>query len=184
MDKIKGLLKFVGRTLYENKGFILILIAIFVFRFYFISVDVVKGTSMEPTLHNEDVVMVDSKIYKLLELDRYDVIVFENSKSQEESFLVKRVIAFPGETVEMKQGILYINGEEIDAPDYVNEFNYATADFSSSIVPEDHLFVLGDNRSVSLDSRDQTRVGFVPYDTIRGKVFFRQKPIKDFGFIK
>ncbi len=184
MDKVSNVLKGVGKIIYNNKGFILILIAIVVFRFYFVSLDVVVGTSMEPTLHDDDIVMVDTKFYKVFELDRYDVIVFENFKSEEETYLVKRIMAFPGETVSIQQGVLYINGEEMEVPGHVNDFNYATNDFSEREVPEDHLFVLGDNRSVSLDSRDEARVGFVSYESIHGKVFFRQKPIKDFGFIK
>ncbi len=177
-------LKTLGSLIYDNKGFILIITLIIFVRVYVITIDQVVGTSMEPTLSDGDVVVVDTKIYKITELDRFDVIVFENEKDPEETYLVKRVIGFPGEIVEIREGTLYINDEVVEVEEHVDSFNFLTGDFKSSEVPENHYFVMGDNRVVSLDSRDSSRVGFVSEESIHGKVVIRQKPIKNIGFVK
>ncbi|MFV0499047.1 MAG: signal peptidase I [Bacilli bacterium] len=176
MNKIMQIIK-------ENTVFIIALILILVIRFYFISIDVVVGSSMEPTLSNDDVVIVDSKFYKLTELERFDIIIFDNDKSNEEFYLVKRVIGLPGETVEMKNNELYINGNKIKVSSEILRMNQKTLDFNSGVIPQNHYFVLGDNRELSLDSRSED-VGYVSKNNITGKTIFRQRPFNKMGFVK
>ncbi|MFV0424784.1 MAG: signal peptidase I [Bacilli bacterium] len=184
VDFIKKILKGIFKLIYGNLGFIIILGIIVVFRLYFVEIDSVVGTSMEPTLYNEDVVMVDTKIYKFTGLDRFDIIVFDNDDSEEEEYLVKRIIGLPGEVVEIKDGELLIDNKVIEVDENIMEFNQVTNNFNSGVIPEGHFFVLGDNRVVSLDSRSVEYVGFVSEETISGKVVFRQRPVKNMGFVK
>lgn len=183
----KSILQRIFEVILNNKFFIITVVVILLFRFYFIAIDIVVGESMDPTLRDEDIVIVDSQFYKINKLDRYDIIVFEhgetnnNGKSQER-FLVKRIIGLPGETVSVKSGKLYINGKEMKN-EVTDPFNTSTYDFESEVVPENHYFVLGDNRAVSLDSRS-SQVGFVSEEAIRGQVIFRQKPLSEIGFVK
>ncbi len=183
LEKIKEAILFIFKLIFKNKGFLTLIAIILIYRFVFISVDTVVGESMLPTLRNDDVVIVDKQIYKLTELDRFDIITFDIDETEGENFLVKRVIGFPGETVEIKDGVLYIDGKKTEVEEHVKIFNAQTNDFKSEVVPEGHYFVLGDNRAVSLDSRSSL-VGFVSEDTIHGKVIFREKPFNSMGFVK
>lgn len=121
----------------------------------------IKDHSMEPTLNIGDKVKVDLDYYKENKPKRDDFIVFK-FKTREETF-VKRVIAIEGEKVEMQNGTVYINDAELQ------EF-YAQKDnsnFTLKTVSEDFVFVLGDNRDYSFDSRDW---GFLPMSRVIGKV--------------
>lgn len=183
----KSIKKHITDFLYNNKFFFITIIVLLIFRIFFISINVVVGESMEPTLHDDDVVIVDTKFYKYTKLDRNDIIVFEQDLENiegtlEEKYLVKRIIGLPGESVAIKSGKLYINDKEVDN-DITAEFDLITNDFESTVIPEGKYFVLGDNRTVSLDSRS-SYIGFVDEESINGHVVFREKPFKDFGFVK
>ncbi len=158
---------------------------IFVFiRTFFISNYVVEGKSMEPTLENGNKLIVNKISYQIGELNRFDVIVFHHNK--EEDF-VKRIIGLPGDKIEYQNDELYINGEKIAEPYLEKQRDEAfgsrlTGDFTLlelrgvETVPEGELFVLGDNRLESWDSR---HFGFISMDQVVGKVNLRYWPIDE-----
>ena len=137
----------------------------------------VKGQSMEHTLSEQDRVLVNKLSYRLHDPNRGDVIVLErhgNSVSAED--LIKRVIAVPGETIEIKSCEVYINDIRLIEP-YINQDDAVLADLSSrcgtpnmgaKTIGKDQVFVMGDNRAHSGDSRS---FGAVPYDDIVGRAF-------------
>ncbi|WP_152654875.1 signal peptidase I [Oceanobacillus sp. CFH 90083] len=161
----------------------LLLIAVFlIIRTSLFENYVVNGKSMEPTLYDGNLMMVNTFTNNITNIHRFDVIVFHAS---EENDYVKRVVGLPGETVEYKNDQLYVNGEYI-SEDFLQqekentEATPLTEDFTllqvtgEKTVPEDQLFVLGDNRGDSLDSRS---IGFVPVEKVVGKVDITYWPI-------
>ena len=135
----------------------------------------VEGDSMLPTLHWYDMIVVSDLFYTP---KNKDIVVF---KPPSESFngtpLVKRVIAISGQTldIDFDSGEVYVDGIVIDEP-YINEITNRRLDFSGPVtVPEGYVFVMGDNRNHSADSRD-SRIGFVDTRCILGKVLFLMIP--------
>src|SRR6185503_8195924 len=118
----------------------------------------VDGFSMNPTLQNGEYILVNRLAYKTGEPDRGDIIVF----SQDGQDLIKRVIGLPGETVNISEGIVTINGQELQEP-YIAQDPLYVGEWT---VPEGYLFVLGDNRN---DSRDSHQWGLLPVENIIGK---------------
>ena len=121
----------------------------------------VDGFSMNPTLQNGEYILVNRLAYKTGEPERGDIIVFKlpNDEGQD---LIKRVIGLPGETVKIGDGVVTINGQELQEPYIAQDPMY----FGEWMVPEGHLFVLGDNRN---DSRDSHQWNFLPQENIIGK---------------
>lgn len=154
----------------------------FVCREFLFSPLVVKGASMLPTYENQDVIIIS----KVSEINRFDQIVFE--APYEEEYYIKRVIGLPGDTVEMKDDMLSVNGETFEEP-YVNRENEdpfqkrVTQNFTleeltgDKTVPEGYLFVLGDNRLRSSDSR---HYGLIPIESVLGESKLRIYPLADF----
>ena len=151
---------------------VVLLLTNFVFRFV-----VVSGSSMEPTLHDRNRLFV----YRLgYEPENGDIIVFE-PKGAPKQYYVKRVIATEGQTVNIENGDVYVDGKKL------NE-GYIAAKIMSDYpgqypktVPEDCVFVLGDNRNASRDSRDEAGVGMVEEKSIVGKALFRVFPFNEIG---
>lgn len=149
---------------------------------------VVDGVSMMPTLENGDRMIVNKIGYTIGEPKRFDVVVFH---APEEKDYIKRVIGLPGDEVEYRDDILYINGEPFEEP-YLDQYKSEIADspltedftleekIGSKTVPADHIFVMGDNRRKSKDSR---HIGAVGIDKIIGSTKVVFWPIKDFGVI-
>ena len=165
---------------------ILIAFVIAVVVLQFIKPTVVKQRSMEPNFYTNDYLFVSRQSYKLLggDPERGDVIVFRSDLVTEDGrtkLLIKRVIGLPGARVEIHDGKVFVNGEAIDDSYTMDQFTAGTMD--EITVPEDSLFCMGDNRTVSVDSRS-SKVGCVPYDAIMGKVVFRLLPFKNIGVIK
>ncbi len=179
-DKKKFSDLFIVRLIMDNKFFILFIALIIIVRVYVISINEVVNISMEPTLNEGDVVMIDKKIYNLTGFDRFDVVVFNYSESDEEKFLIKRVIGLPGETVEMVDGVLYVDGEEIELDEDMATLNIDTNDFNSGVIADDEYYVLGDNRMNSLDSRS---FGSVNKDEMVGHAFLKFRPLSEFKFL-
>lgn len=123
---------------------------------------VVNGHSMEPTLHDGERVIVNKLVYRFRQPRRGEIVVFRYPKDPAKDF-IKRVVAVPGDTVEMRRGKLFLNGQPVDES-YAVGFGYGN--FSEKVVPPGHYFVLGDNRSNSEDSR---MFGFVAANQIIGK---------------
>ncbi|MCI0765569.1 signal peptidase I [Bacillus sp. TL12] len=146
----------------------------FIVRGILFTPSLVQGESMMPTLENNERVLVNKIGFNIQGLERFDIIVFHGKEGHD---LVKRVIGLPGDTVEYKNDVLYVNGKAVDEPyleDYKAEVpkGTLTPDFTleqktgKTKVPEGQVFVLGDNRQVSKDSR---MFGFVSEDQIVGK---------------
>ena len=164
----------------KDIGIALILALVFL---QFITPTIVREHSMENTLQQNDYVFVSRRHYTWLKNDiqRGDIIVFRSDLTTaggSEKLLVKRVIGLPGETVSISDGSVFINGEAIDAG-YTKD-GYTGGHMDEVTVPEGHIFVLGDNRQNSTDSRSAS-VGFVDINDIRGKVVFRLFPLKKAG---
>jgi len=124
----------------------------------------VVGASMEPSLHNGQYLVVSKAAYWFHPPRRGDIIVFHSPQNQDQD-IIKRVIATPGETVEIREGTVYINGSPLDEP-YIAEEPYYNLPLQK--VPEDSYFVLGDNRNHSSDSHVW---GVVPEGNIVGKAW-------------
>ncbi|MBT3669100.1 MAG: signal peptidase I [Chloroflexi bacterium] len=136
----------------------------------------VEGYSMEPTYHNNNYIVVSKLTYKFKEISRGDVIVFEYPLAPDEDF-IKRVIGLPGDEIEVTGGKVYLNGRVLD------ESYIVAAPIREQplyVVPEESLFVMGDNRNNSSDSRTW---GSLPIENIIGKTVFVYWPISDFGAI-
>lgn len=138
---------------------------------YVIQITIVHGNSMEATVSDDDKLLVSKLNYKLEKPKRFDVIVFSKQKDQN---LIKRVIGLPGEKVEIKEGIIYIDGEKLEENYGLNPLN-PEADPVEMQLNKDEYFVLGDNRSVSLDSRFGA-VGAVKKSEIIGEALIRLYP--------
>ncbi|HLR02778.1 MAG TPA: signal peptidase I [Virgibacillus sp.] len=152
-------------------GFLLV----FSLRSFLFSNYVVNGKSMEPTLEDGNNLMVNKAIYDMADMGRFDVIVFHKNAKDD---YVKRVVGLPGDTIEYKNNHLFVNGEYIEEPfleesDALTKADIKTEDFTleestgKKRVPEGELFVLGDNRTNSVDSR---KFGFISKDQVVGKV--------------
>jgi signal peptidase I len=153
----------------------------------------IPSESMVPTLEVGDRVFVNKLVYDFGDIDRGDVIVFENPHSEQlqdrgtvSAFLhwlgegiglaqpadedfIKRVIALPGETIEIRNDVVYIDDEPLDEPYLTQAARASNGDFPAQVVPADSLFVMGDNRGNSADSR--FGLGVVPFDKVIGRAF-------------
>ncbi|MDI3280467.1 MAG: signal peptidase I [Bacillota bacterium] len=138
----------------------------------------VDGSSMVPTLHNGERVLVDEISYRLIKPARGEIIVFRLPANPKVRY-IKRIIGLPGDTVEIRDGRVLVNGEPLQE-DYLSEPIYG--DFGPYRVPEDSYFVLGDNRNNSEDSRFR-RVGYVPRRYIVGRAIFRYWPLSKVGVL-
>ncbi len=138
---------------------------------------VVKQESMQPTFYSNDYVIVSRQAYNLFgDVERGDVIVFKSDlvdENGEQKHLIKRVIAVGGDTIEIRDGYVYLNGEMLDEP-YVAEEGIS-GEMGSVTVEEGKMFVMGDNRRVSQDSRSP-ELGQVEESSIVGKVVLRIYP--------
>ena len=134
----------------------------------------VSGRSMEPQLHNQDIVLMDKIWYAFHKVDRFDVIAFQKSTDGEESLYLKRVIGLPGETVRIADGTVYIDEKALDMHGLVDEVAIPGMAVQSVTLGEEEYFVLGDRTQVSEDSRF-TSIGAVKKSQICGKIWFRLK---------
>jgi signal peptidase I len=125
---------------------------------------VVIGSSMQPSFHEGERVVASKLTYKLHEPERGDVIVFRPPDGGEEDY-IKRIIALPGEIVEVKDGVVYVDNQPLDEPYIKSPPSYS---YSTEIVPEDEYWVLGDNRNNSNDSHTGWTV---PRENIIGKAW-------------
>lgn len=163
----------------------------FIVRMFFFAPIVVDGPSMQPTLHNQDQMIVNKFIYSVDDPERFDIVVFHASKEQD---FIKRIIGLPGEHVAVKDDVLYINGESVKEP-FLREIKgkkmsnqTLTGDFQLEelpggykTIPEGYVLVLGDNRNNSADSRV---LGLIPQDTIVGKTSFIYWPLDRFSVLQ
>jgi signal peptidase I len=136
----------------------------------------VEGTSMAPLLSDQERIFINKFVYRFEPIERRDVVVFWYPLDRSKSF-IKRVIGLPGESVEIRQGIVYVNGHAISEP-YVPPQYEDTSDYGPIRVPKDSYFVMGDHRISSNDSRV---FGSVPIEYIYGRAVFAYWPVDHFG---
>jgi signal peptidase I len=164
----------------------LIIVVFVLFGVFAVQPVVVEGTSMVPQLHDGERLLVNKLVYYKIQsvswghLQRGDVVVFWYPNDPDKSY-VKRIIGLPGETVEVRSGRVFINGEELNEPYLDTEHNQSLRDNVVKRVEEHHYFVMGDNRDNSSDSRYW---GLVPEKYIYGKAFFRYWKPSEIGFIE
>jgi signal peptidase I len=148
--------------------------------FFFIQLVVrnfrVVGSSMEPTLHDTQHLLVDKLSYRLHPPERGDIVVFHFPQDPSRDY-IKRVIGLEGETVEIRDGKVYINGKLLKEPYQLNPGSYSS---KAVVVPPEALFVLGDNRNNSSDSHSW---GTLPQDQIVGKAWFSYWPPGMWGLV-
>ena len=143
----------------------------------------VSGSSMEPTLSNNDQLILDKISYRFSEPKRFDIIVFP-FQYKENTYYVKRVIGLPGETVQIDlEGNMYINGEILEEDYGKEKINFPGLAVEPITLGDDEYFVMGDNRNNSSDSRDPS-VGNIRRSNIIGKAWVRIWPLNKFGVLK
>ena len=158
-----------------------LIVCVLVFVFIFRVIDV-KGTSMVPTLNNQDKMLVSGLFYKP---KAGDIVVFKKDEYDPEKALVKRIIATEGQkiNIDFDKGIVYVDEVPIEE-DYINDITTTKLDFiGPKTVPEGCGFVMGDNRNMSTDSR-KAEIGMVDSRLIIGKVYCILFPLKSFGMVK
>ena len=139
----------------------------------------VSGNSMNPTLQHKDNLLIDKISYRFNDPKRFDIIVFEYLEEPGTHY-VKRIIGLPGETIQIKDTLIYVNGEVLEEHFGAEAMLMEGIAKDEITLGEDEYFVLGDNRNHSKDSRDEL-VGAVKKDQIIGKVWIRIWPLSSFG---
>lgn len=143
----------------------------------------VDGTSMNPTLQDQDSVLVEKLSYRFGDPERYDIVVFKYL-GKDDTYYIKRIIGLPGETVQIIDGYVYIDGELLETDIYGNDVMLSAGRASEPItLGEYEYFVLGDNRNGSSDSRS-TSVENVARSQIVGKAFIRIWPLTELELLK
>jgi len=136
----------------------------FFIRYFIVELYLVDGPSMQPTLLNHERLVVNKFIYRFRVPQRGEVLIFKYPQDQSRDF-IKRVIAIPGDTIEIKDGRVFVNQQLMNEPYILSK---TRGDYPLTTIPEGTIFVMGDNRNNSEDSRFAD-VGFVPYSLIKGK---------------
>jgi signal peptidase I len=136
----------------------------------------VEGTSMAPLLSDQERIFINKFVYRFEPIDRGDVVVFWYPLDHSKSF-IKRVIGLPGETIEIRRGVVYVNGQTIPEP-YVPPQYADVTDYGPTRVPQGCYFVMGDHRISSNDSRV---FGPVANQFIYGRAVFAYWPVDHFG---
>jgi signal peptidase I len=160
-------------------------VLVVVIRMFLFSPYIVDGPSMRPNFHTGERVIVNKILYDLREPERGEVVVFHSPFGSD---YIKRVVGLPGETVRVSGDTVFVNGQALPEPYIKGEVDTAAAagrtynnkDYEEQTVPEGHVFVMGDNRPNSHDSRD---IGFVIYGDIVGRADVIIWPIGDIRFI-
>ena len=144
----------------------------------------VEGASMENTLHNGDNLIVDKLSYRFHDPERFDIIVFP-FQFQDNTYYIKRIIGLPGETVDIVDGKVYINGEKLEENYGMEVIKPETIGRAAEPIElgDDEYFVMGDNRNNSSDSRTDM-VGNIKRENIIGKAWLRIWPVSDFGVLQ
>jgi signal peptidase I len=158
------------------------LVAALVIKTFLFQAFYIPSPSMTPTLAVNDRVLVNKLSYRLHDINRGDIVVFERPPSEEGILgikdLIKRVVGLPGETVESKDGIVYVDDEPL-TEDYLPP-GTMTEGLERTTIPEGTVFVMGDNRANSKDSRV---FGPVSQESVVGRAFVRVWPMGSFGFL-
>lgn len=170
-EKLKKIIK-------EVYPYFVIVLVVVLIRSFIITPAIVDGKSMYPTLNDNNIVILNKLDYKINGLKRFDIIVVDYNGEK----LIKRVIGLPGEHIEYKNNMLFINGYLTNENfNHDNTSNFKLEMIGYLKIPGDKYFVVGDNRNHSTDSR---MIGLIAKKDIKGKVSLRLFPINKFGKIK
>ena len=164
----------IRELIIDSLKLIIIIIIILFLMLYVVSVTQVVGSSMSPTLKDEEVLILNKFQYRFFDIKRGDIVSLDYEDAK---YLIKRIIGLPGETVKIVNNQLYINDKIYEEEYLANDLNYddfSLADLGYSKIPEDMYLVLGDNRENSLDSRE---IGLIKKEDINGKISLRIWPI-------
>lgn len=165
------------RFIKELYPYVVIVIVVVLFRTFIATPVRVDGDSMKDTLHNNDILILNKLDHSY---ERFDVVVINYNGNK----LVKRVIGLPGENISYKNNDLYINEKIMEDIETSRTSDFSLKElYGIEEIPNDYYFVMGDNRSNSLDSRDY-RVGLVKKEDIVGVTVFRLFPLNKIGVIK
>lgn len=158
---------------------IVALVLALIIRAFFLQVFWIPSGSMEPTLDISDRIVVNKVVFHFRHPQRFEIVVFRQvpAMDKEKRDLIKRVVGLPGETLEVKKGLIFINGSPVEEKHAMNQ---DFANFGPVTVPADAYFVMGDNRPASADSRYW---GFLPQKNIIGPAFLRIWPLTRFSLI-
>lgn len=172
------------------KAILIAVLLVVVIRYFLFAPIVVDGYSMAPTLDTQERMIVDKFNYKISDPGRFDIIVFHAPEGKD---YIKRIIGLPGDKVEYNDDTLYVNGKAYPEP-YLDEYKKQLTDggpltesftlidiTNSDTVPKGHLFVMGDNRRASKDSR---YIGYVSFDKVVGKTKLVYWPINRFRLVE
>ena len=158
----------------EIKDYIFIILAVVLIRTFIVTPAIVDGGSMDNTLENGQLVLINKFIYRFDDINRFDIVVINNDADSDK--IIKRVIGLPNEIIEYRDNILYINGQKVEA-----EIGFIDTEDFIAKTGEKEYFVLGDNRPISKDSR---YFGSFKKDKILGRVTIRLFPFSKFGLVK
>lgn len=164
MDTLKKFIK-------ENIVYIIIILLVVLFKHFVASPIKVNGDSMNSTLYDKDIMILNEYEYRVSSIKRFDIVVIKTN----DEYIIKRVIGLPGEIIRYEDNKLYINNKYIK-----EDYSHKKTDDFEVKVPEGKYYVLGDNRTNSVDSRV---LGPIPKDKILGKTNYIIYPFSRFGYI-
>lgn len=162
----------------DASKYIIVVIFVLLFFIFVMGLQQVIGPSMNPTLNEGDIIITNKLIYRFKSIERNDIVVI----SQDEKYMIKRIVGLPGETVEYQNNDVLINGKAYKETFTNSETeDFTIQDLGYDVIPEDMYLVLGDNRENSLDSRT---FGLVSKNQIVGKAWIKIWPISKMKILK
>ncbi len=156
----------IKEFLKDTAKIVIFVIIVLILIQYVISITKVVGSSMNPTLKDEEILILNKLKYRFQEIQRGDIVSLKHADTK---YLIKRIIGLPGDTVKIENNAVYLNGKKYEEPYLAEDLEYDDFDLKDleySVIPENMYFVLGDNRENSLDSRE---IGLVKKEDIIGK---------------
>jgi signal peptidase I len=171
-EKVTGWLRDILETLLPA------LVIVLVVNAFLAQATRVEGQSMEPSLYDNQRLVIEKISYRFHSPQRGNIVVLRLPHRQSDPPLIKRVVALPGETIEIRDGLVYINGQVLEEP-YLYQLTFG--DMPPHTVSPDHVFVLGDNRGASNDSRS---FGEVALSDIIGRAWLRYWPLDQMGLME
>lgn len=165
-----------------NVGIVVAVILVaFLLVFTFFTSVKMAGVSMRPTIEDETNLLINRGRYLFMKPSHNHIVAFESLSNEQDTIYVKRVVAVPGDTVVIKGGRLFVNGEKYDDVADTESITYSGLAETQLTLGDDEYFVLGDNRNNSEDSRYQS-IGLISKKQIKGKVWFKLS-FGDFGIV-
>lgn len=157
------------------------IILFLVIKTFFLESRFVPSPSMVPTIQVHDRFLLNKTAYWFNTPKRYQIVIFKPpARAGAKDDFVKRIIGLPGETIKIHKGVVYINDKPLEEP-YITPDRAPVMEFNSYIIPDDHVFVMGDNRNNSQDSRYW---GPLPIENIKGQAWWRFWPVNRMGIVK